>query len=191
MYRWLRNTHLVAGLLAVPFLLMYGLSAVQMSHGGWFSLKPTVTETTVTVASSPVNDGRALARILMDQDHVRGEIRQVKATDTGFHLQIEHPGTVYRVDYSSQTRQAVIQTSVAPFMGMLNRIHHLAGIQSASLVMDVWGGWVVAVSLCLFLLGLTGIYMWFCLYKERVIGSILLAVSLGYSLTLILLIRIA
>ncbi len=76
-------------------------------------------------------------------------------------------------------------------MGMLNRIHHLAGFHSASLVMDVWGGWVVAASLCLFLLGLTGIYMWFRLYKERWIGSILLAVSLGYSLTLILLIRSA
>jgi hypothetical protein len=191
MYRWFRNTHLVAGLLALPFLLMYGLTAVQMSHAGWFSLKPTVTETTVAVASSPINDGRALARELMDQNHLRGEIRQVRATDSGFHLQIEHPGTVYRVEYSSQTRQAVIRTSVAPFMGMLNRIHHLAGFRSASFVMDVWGGWVAAVSLCLFVLGLTGIYMWFRLYKERVIGSILLAVSLGYSLTLILLIRSA
>jgi hypothetical protein len=191
MYRWLRNTHLVAGLLVLPFLLMYALSAVQMSHGGWFSLKPTVTQRTVAVASSPINDGRALARILMDQEHLRGELRQVKATDAGFHLQIEHPGTVYRVDYSRQTHQAVIRTSVAPFMGMLNRIHHLAGLHNASLVLDVWGGWVVAVSLCLFLLGLTGIYMWFKLYKERVVGSILLAVSLAYSLALILLIRAA
>lgn len=189
MYRWFRNTHLVAGLLAVPFLLMYGLSAVQMSHGAWFSLKPTVTETTVSVASSPINDGRALARILMDQDYVRGELREVKAADSGFQLQIEHPGTVYRVDYSSRTRQAVIRTSVAPFMGMLNRIHHLAGLHNAAFILDAWGGWVVAVSLCLFLLGLTGIYMWFRLKKERAIGAILLAVSLGYSLTLILLIR--
>jgi hypothetical protein len=191
MYRWFRNTHLVAGLLAIPFLLMYALSAVQMSHGGWFSLKPTVTETTVTVASSAINDGRALARILTDQENLRGEIRQVKVTDAGFNLQIEHPGTVYRVEYSNQTHQAVIRTSVAPFMGMLNRIHHLAGFHNASMMLDVWGGWVVAVSLCLFLLGLTGIYMWFRLYKERVIGSILLAVSLGYSLALILLIRAA
>ena len=189
MYQWLRNTHLVAGLLALPFLLMYGLTAVQMSHAGWFSLKPMVTETTVTVAASPINDGRALARVLMDQNGLRGEIRQVRATDSGFHLQIEHPGTVYRVEYSSQTHQAVIRTSVAPFMGMLNRIHHLAGFRNASFVMDVWGGWVVAVSICLFVLGLTGIYMWFRTYKERVVGSILLAVSLGYSLTLILLIR--
>lgn len=188
MYRWFRNTHLVAGLLAVPLLLMYGVTAVQMSHG-WFSLKPTVTETTVTVASSPINDGRTLARILMDQEHLRGEIQQVRATDSGFHLQIEHPGTLYRVDFSSQSHQAVIRTSVAPFMGMLNRIHHLAGFHNGSFILDVWGGWVAAVSLCLFLLGLTGIYMWFRLYKERVIGSILLAVSLGYSLTLILLIR--
>lgn len=191
MYRWFRNTHLAAGLLAVPFLLMYGISAMQMSHGGWFSLKPAVTETTVTIASSHINDGRALARELMDQNHLRGEIQQAQATATGFQLRIARPGTVYRVDYLSQTHQARIQTSVANFMGMLNRIHHLAGFRQSSLVVDVWGGWVLLVSICLIVLGLTGIYMWFHFYKERLIGLILLALSLGYSLSLIFLIRAA
>lgn len=191
MYRWIRNIHLVAGLLAVPFFLMYGISAVQMSHGSWFSLKPMVTKTTVAVALAPGSGGRALARELMDQNHLRGQIQQVKATDSGFRLRIVHPGTVYQVDYSSQTHQAVIETSVAPFMGMLNRIHHLAGFQRSSLVLSAWGVWVIAVSICLFVLGLTGIYMWFKLHQERVIGLILLATSLGFSLTLIILIRAA
>ncbi len=191
MYRWFRNTHLVAGLLAIPFLLMYGVSAIQMSHGGWFSLQPRVTETTVSVDPSRAGDGRALARALMDEYHLRGEIQRVEATSSGFRLQITWPGTVYQVDYSSQTHQAKIRTSVANFMGMLNRIHHLAGLGRSSILLDAWGGWVVAVSICLIILGLTGIYMWFHFYKERLIGLILLALSLGYSLTLIFLIRTA
>ena len=190
MYRWFRNTHLVAGLLAVPLVLMYGITAVQFTYG-WFSLKPTVTETTVTVGSSPINDGRELARMLMDQAGLRGELEQVKPTDSGFYLHIEHPGTVYRVDYSRQTHQAVVHTTVAPFMGMMNRIHHMAGLRNSSFILNMWGGWVAVVSICLFVLGLTGIYMWFRMYKERLIGSILLALSLGYSLTLFLLIRFA
>ena len=43
----------------------------------------------------------------------------------------------------------------------------------------------------LVILALTGIYLWFKIHTERVIGSILLAVSLGFSLTLIMLIRTA
>jgi hypothetical protein len=36
MYRLLRNTHLFLGLPAFFFVLMYGLSAVQMAHDTWF-----------------------------------------------------------------------------------------------------------------------------------------------------------
>lgn len=191
MYRWFRTTHLVVGLLAFPFVLMYGISAVQMSHGDWFSMQPKVTETTVTVAPPDGNDGRVLARALMDQYHLRGELQQVNATDTGYKLQVVRPGTVYQISYSSETHQARIRTSVAGFMGMMNRIHHLAGVHRSSMLVNIWGGWVIAVSLGLIILGLTGIYMWFTFYNERKIGFILLAISLGYSLTLILLIRTA
>lgn len=191
MYRWFRNTHLIVGLLAFPFVLMYGISAIQMSHGDWFSMQPKVTATVVTVAPPPGNDGRTLARELMDRYHIRGELQQVNATDTGYKLQIARPGTVYQIDYSSETHQAKIRASVAGFMGMMNRIHHLAGIHRSSALVNIWGGWVIAVSIGLMILGLTGIYMWFTFYKERRIGIILLAISLGYSLTLIFLIRTA
>jgi hypothetical protein len=40
-------------------------------------------------------------------------------------------------------------------------------------------------------LSLTGIYLWFKIHTERIIGLILLTLSLGYSLTLIVLIRSA
>ena len=47
------------------------------------------------------------------------------------------------------------------------------------------------VSLSLLVLGVTGIYMWFKLHQERVIGTILLVAGFGYGLTLIVLIRTA
>ena len=37
MYKWIRNTHLLIGLFACLFLLMYGVSSVQMAHNKWFS----------------------------------------------------------------------------------------------------------------------------------------------------------
>jgi hypothetical protein len=47
------------------------------------------------------------------------------------------------------------------------------------------------VSTALILLGLTGIYLWFKLHNERIVGAILLTISLSYSLTLMILLRVA
>ena len=43
MYRYLRNTHLFLGLFCCLFVLMYGVSSVQMSHNTWFPSRPSVT----------------------------------------------------------------------------------------------------------------------------------------------------
>jgi hypothetical protein len=55
----------------------------------------------------------------------------------------------------------------------------------------VWAVFVALISVALIVLSLTGIYLWFKIHTERVIGIILLVLSLGYSLTLIVLIRTA
>jgi hypothetical protein len=46
------------------------------------------------------------------------------------------------------------------------------------------------ISVALLALGVSGIYMWFKLHPERLIGLILLTASLGYSVTILVLIRI-
>ena len=43
----------------------------------------------------------------------------------------------------------------------------------------------------LFLIGASGIYLWFCHHEERVIGSILLVVGLVYGITSLVLSRMA
>jgi hypothetical protein len=73
MYRYLRNSHLFLGLFSCLFLLMYGVSSVQMSHSSWFNLRPTVTTTELTLAPN-ASDARAVARELMDGHGLRGEI---------------------------------------------------------------------------------------------------------------------
>src|SRR2546430_11985769 len=67
MYRFFRNTHLLLGITAFLFVLMYGLSAVQMAHQSWFSMKPTVTETRVAIPAGVADDPRAIAQELAHQ----------------------------------------------------------------------------------------------------------------------------
>ena len=71
MYPTLRTIHLLCGAFALPMLLMYGVSAVQMAHTKWFSLTPVISESTVQlsrdysdgpVARARVNDARRCSR---------------------------------------------------------------------------------------------------------------------------------
>ena len=190
MYKWLRNTHLLLGLFSCLFLLMYGVSSVQMAHNSWFDLKPAVIESQAALAQG-LDNPRDIARLLMDRGQVRGELQQIRKTGPDYSFRVVRPGTVHEVDYSAQTGTAKIKTNVANLMGMLNRIHHVAGVWHEYALTNVWAVFVAIISTLLVVLSLTGIYLWFKIHTERVIGCILLALSLGYSLTLIVLIRTA
>ena len=127
MYKFIRNTHLLIGLFAFLFLMMYGVSAVQMAHNKWFSNKPAVSESEFALTPR-VTDARVVARELMDRHGVKGELAQVRSAGPGFSFRIVRPGTVYEVAYAADTGTAKVKTNVANFMGMLNRIHHIGGL---------------------------------------------------------------
>ena len=74
MHRWLRDTHLLLGLFSFLFVLMYGVSSVKIAHPNWFSRQPAVTETRLAIGSENGGSARAIARELMDQHVVRGEL---------------------------------------------------------------------------------------------------------------------
>jgi hypothetical protein len=183
MYLYLRNTHLFLGLFCCLFLLMYGASSVQMSHNAWFNNQLRVTEREIAVHGG---NPREVAAELMAQG-LRGELSAVFTTPAGASFRMVRPGTVYEVRWADGT--AKIRTNETNFMGMLNRIHHIGGLWHESDLMNVWAFFVGVVSLALLILGGTGIYLWFKLHHERVIGTVLLALGLGYGLTLIVLIR--
>ena len=74
---------------------------------------------------------------------------------------------------------------------MLVALHHARGWTHESISVNLWGALVGFVSVALMVLGGTGVYLWFKIYKERVVGGLILVLSLGFSLSLIALIRAA
>jgi hypothetical protein len=185
MYTIIRNIHLFLGLLCFSFLLMYSVSAVQMSHVEWFSMQPTVTEREVAVSPAISQNPRAFAQHLM-QAGMWGELQNVTEDAAGFSLRIVRAGTIHDVAYAAGSPTAEVTTSVAGFMGMLNRLHHTAGFYREQTITDWWAVFVALVSLALLTLGATGVYMWFRLYQERVIGGIFLSIGLFVGLGLLI-----
>ena len=189
MYRIVRNVHLLLASFSLPFLIMYGLSAVQMSHSTWFPMKPLVQERLVSLTAGQ-SDGRAIAREIMDREHaVKGEIGTIQPNDAGVTLRIVVPGTVHDVRYERVSGVARIKTSVAGTLGMLNRLHHWAGFWHEPVSMKIWAVAVALVSAALVLLGASGIYMWFTRRPERRIGIALLAINVVFAITLLTLMR--
>lgn len=190
-YTIVRNVHLVLASLSLPFLLMYGVSAVQMSHGSWFQMRPSVVGRQVTLAPGQT-DARAVAREIMERDpSVRGELNNIQVNPDTIALRIVLPGTVHELQYDRASGAATLKSSVAGVMGMLNRLHHAAGLWHEPVSMKAWAVAVALVSASLLLVGATGICMWFTRRPERRIGIALLAVNLLFAAVLLTLMRTA
>jgi hypothetical protein len=191
MYTIIRNIHLLLASFSLPFLIMYGVSAVQMSHSTWFQMKPAVVEREMPLAAGE-SDARVVAREIMSrQPAMKGELTNVQASASGLTLRMVVPGTVHEVRYDRASGVARIKTSVAGAMGMLNRLHHWAGFWHEPTSMKAWAVFVGVVSLGLLLLGASGIYMWFTRRPERRIGIALLTVNLIFAITILALLRSA
>ena len=95
----------------------------------------------------------------------------------------------YQIRYSRQNGEAVVSTLRQNFVGMLMGLHVTYGLWHDDWLSNLWGVFLLLLSLGLFLLGTTGIYLWFKTYEERVIGSVLLGVGLGYGITFMILTR--
>jgi hypothetical protein len=189
MYKTIRNIHLLLASFSLPFLIMYGVSAVQMSHSTWFQMKPEVHDRRLSLTPDQT-DARTVAREVMERDgSVRGEITNIQINGPGLSLRIVVPGTVHEVKYDSASGAAQVKTSVAGIMGMLNRLHHWAGFWHEPLPMKAWAAAVAVVSAALLLLGVSGLYMWFTRRPERRIGLALLAANIVFAITVITLLR--
>jgi hypothetical protein len=190
MYRWLREIHLIAGLCFFPFAMMYGVSAIQMSHRTWFKLESKIAETKAFVAPEKATDGRAVARALLAQGVIWGELANINQTGAGYTFQLHRSGGSFDVKYDRSTGAVLIKNTEIGLNNTLVRIHHYASVNHDYWVADAWGVLLGLTALALIVVAITGTWIWTKLRRERLVGTVLLVLALGYSLTLLIAIRI-
>ncbi len=183
-YPALRTTHLLCGVFAAPFLIVYGTSAVQMAHPKWFRMKPTITDSAVPLAAG-LMDGRTVAYEVMRTRNIRGEVAAVQQTANGFNVQIHVPGTEHEIRYDARSGVATVRTKVAGVWGMMNRLHHAAGLWHEYGPLQWWGLLCALTSVAAVGLGATGIWMWWLRKQERRLGLVLLAANVIYAAALL------
>jgi hypothetical protein len=186
MYKFIRNTHLILGMASVLFVLLYAVSAAQMAHQ--IRLSPQVSEEDVMLG--PGLAARPVADALMKERGYSGELGQTQMTPNGFRVQIARPGTLYAVNYNRTSGMAHVRRETRSFLGMLNRLHHQHGLHHADGVLNAWGWALLIVSIGMIFIGASGIYLWFKMHKERVIGAVLLTANVVISLGLLAILRV-
>jgi len=184
-YKFLRHLHLVLGLLLFWVIMMYAVSAVQMAHK--IRIVPVVTES--DVMAMPALGPRPLADELMEKNGLSGEMGEVTPIPGGYRFAVNRAGGDTKVSYERKTGKTHLRASDTGFWGVLNRLHHFHGLHNQTGVRNLWGWTVLLASLALFVLGGTGIFMWFRLHKERTIGLVLLSANVVVSVVLLIALR--
>jgi hypothetical protein len=191
MFRLMRNIHLILGLVFIVYALVFAASSLVIIYRPWLPETREDTERSVRVAPEQAATPRALALELMRNHGLKGDLREIKQDDEGVKFQIVRPGTNAEVAYSPSSGEANIRTRRQGFLEMTVQLHTNHGFWHDFLPSNAWALLSLLGSIGLFLLGASGIYLWFCHHEERWIGSVLLAVGLIYSLTTLVLSRTA
>jgi hypothetical protein len=191
MFRLMRNLHLIFGLVFFVFALVFAVSSLVIIYRPWLPQSREDTERIVQVAAADAATPRALALDMMRNHDLKGDLRDIEQTEDGMRFVVMRPGTRAEVVYSRGSGEAKIESRRQGFLETLVQLHVNHGFWHDFLPSNAWALLSLLGSIGLFLLGATGIYLWFCHNEERVIGSVLLVVGLIYGITTLVLSRVA
>jgi hypothetical protein len=191
MFRLMRNVHLILGLLFFSYAMLFAASSLVIIYRPWLKVTRSEEQQIVRVAFDRTQTPRDLAFELMQNHQLKGDLRDIKQDAGAIRFIIARPGTRSEVTYTASTGEAKIRTRREGFLETLVQLHINHGFFHDFLPANAWSLLSLLGSVGLFLLGATGIYLWFCHHEERVIGFVILALGLAYSLTTLVLSRMA
>jgi len=191
MYAKIRDLHLFFGLLGSAFLLIYALSAFMMGHSFLFKWAyPNKPKMSSFKLEAPPSDPKALVAALRAQDNLRGDLFEVKTTSTAVSFFVERPGSRFDVAYDVMSHTATVAARQGGFWYSIDRMHHTGGLIHDEDSLNAWGLLVAIMSVITWLIGLTGVYMWFKRQKERRVGGMIFVATFVFTGILLVLVRV-
>ncbi len=187
---WNRKLHVYLGLYFIFFLWLFCLSGVLLNHPGWRiaqfwpDRESTVSE--VRIFPPPGHDDIDVARSLMNQLQIRGEVSgSVTRSGSGaFVFRVVRPGDIYDIQADFVEGQARISRIHVNRWGAMNMLHSFSGVRRTDpslhpnwWVTRMWRFSMDALAAGLLFLVFTGIYIWYSRAQYRRGG--LIALLLG------------
>src|SRR5512141_200330 len=185
----IRDLHLYFGLFISPFVLVFAVSVFFVVHS-WLPKIASETSTTRVVSSLPLPGdlqtlaGRPLIDALkpaLEKADVRGEVGFVRhmVKEEKLIIPVTIPGRETTVSISIASGEATIVTRETGLADALVTLHKSPGQHGPNIRMNwfymrAWR-WLADATVYLTLfISVSGIYLWYVLRAERLVGSILL-----------------
>jgi hypothetical protein len=177
-YSTTRDLHLYAGLFLCPFVLLFAFSTILLNHP---SRSPTgqVEPRREAAVRVPAGEPGSVphARAILQQIGVTGEMDYVRhnAKTGKLFIPVSKPGEVTRVDVDLRAGTATIERERRGLGEALNYLHKMPGPHNVRfrgnwVYMSWWSVTTDAVVCGLLFLTISGLYLWWKLKAERVVG---------------------
>ncbi len=177
----MRYAHLYAGLFISPFIVLFALTAVFFNH----ALSPSAASDTrytkgVRLQFDPAMDNLPLAREILQQLGIRGEIMFVGRNPGSMYIPVVRPDEKIIVNVDFATREANVQRERQGLYEALLYMHkspgpHVAAIRGNWWLTRLWGSLADCTVLLTLFLTVSGVYLWFMSGLQRRSGLILSA----------------
>jgi hypothetical protein len=191
-YRLTRDLHLYLGLFISPFVLVFSISVFFLVHA-WLPKSASAVAAVRVATDLPLPaDLKSLAgrplidalRPALDRAKVQGEVGWVQhqSKENRLVIPVTVPGRVTTVTIDVARRVAEIQERETGLADALIVLHkspgpHLAGMRMNWFFMRLWLWLADGTVYFLLFISASGVYLWYVLRAERVIGLGLLAVG--------------
>ena len=182
--RFIRRLHLYLGLASLPWLLVYGVSSLLLSHPGWFARPPApeVWQPLFERAyDRPVAESaelRTVARAILIDCELDGAFWAERPRPDELRITRYRFGSDTRLTYRINEHRLRAERRTAGGRDYIVRLHFRGGFQQPS----IWdGAWAVAVDLtCLALVlwVITGLWLWWRVRSLRGSGFFALAAGM-------------
>ncbi len=188
---WNRKLHIYVSLYFLFFLWLFCLSGVLLNHPGWHIAQfwPVREQSSRELQIVPPgdNDDPSLARGLMDQMHIRGEVSGgINRSPSGeLDFRVVRPGDIYEVHADLVKGQAKLSHTHVNRWGVLFMLHSFSGVRRTDLTLRpnwwltlLWRFSMDALAAGLSLLVLSGIYIWYSRAQHRRGGMVALVLGI-------------
>lgn len=188
MYTWTRDLHLYFGLFISPFVLVFSVSVLFLNHAKVSTDKWTSIETIQPVRvppgieAAPGPAGITLAKTILAQVHLDGEIGNTRFNRTTRHFifSVSKPGLEATVDVDVDAGTATVSRRRTGLLEAFAYLHKMPGPHNVNIRGNwigtrVWRVFADATIYLTLLISLSGLYLWYALKAERIVGLTLLA----------------
>jgi hypothetical protein len=186
-YQWTRDLHLYLGLFISPFVLLFAVSVLFLNHAKVRTDNPTSIESFRPVqVPSGLDTAQGPAAIvsakgLLAQAHLEGEIGFTRFVRSSRHFvfPVSKPSLEATVDLDIDDRSMLVtrrKTGLLEASGYLHKMPgpHNANIRGNWIWTRVWRPFTDATIYVTLFISVSGLYLWYVLKAERLVGIALL-----------------